>query len=343
MKILLISPIPHDELFDLKSYLKDRGHDVRFVGTQDFEEQYSYFVKKMHKLGIVWFKENYYKEMNENIKKIYLDFNPDLVFLTNGAGLKTDLLRFMKKKTKIVTWLFDSVKRDFMIKTHKNFCYYDRVFVFESDDIPYIKKQFGIEAEYCPIGYNNKKYFPQEIPKDIDIIFVGNASEKRVNILRKAAEYVFNHHLTMRIYGNWYDEKHFWKKYQFKKHNPVLFKYIINNKIVPGKVADLYRRSRICLNIHAAVHSGINPRTFDILGTRSFELLDERENYNDLIRPNIDVAIYKNADDLINKIDYYLAHKNERLQISNNGYECVKDKLSIGNCLENIFSTISTI
>lgn len=341
MKILLISPIPHDILFDLKNCLKDLNHDVYFIGTQDFEEQYTYVEKKIYKLGFVSLKENYYKKFNEKIKNIYLEFNPDLVFITNGGELDHQLLDFIKNKTKIIAWFFDSAKREFIAKSDKNFSYYDKIFVFEKNDIPYLKEKYGLEAQFCPIGYNNKKYYPIKKSNIIDITFVGNPSEKRISILREVAEYVDHHHLNMKIYGLWYNDKHFWKRYQFKKREPILFKYITNRIIPPETVADLYRQSKICLNIHIALHAGINPRTFEILGTKSFELIDKRNDYDNLIRPNIDVGVYENADDLINKIDYYLENEKEREQISNSGYEWIKDRLAMSNCMETILKMIS--
>lgn len=340
MKILLISPLPHEQLFELTSCLQDLNHEVLFKGTQDYEEQYTYIEKKMYKLGMTGLKETYYKKLNRRMRNAYLQFNPDLVLITNGSGLDPQLLKEMKQKTKIILWLFDSVKREFIAKTYQNFPCYDKVFVFEKNDIPFLKEKYGIEAEYCPIGYNHKKYYPLAEKANIDISFVGNPAENRISILREVVKYVHAHHLTMKIYGSWYNEQHFWKKFQFKKREPLLFKYTVNKQLPPQEVADLYRHSKICLNIHIDLHKGINPRTFEILGAKAFELMDQREDYYQLIRPGIDVAVYESTSDLIRKIDYYLAHEKERNEISAQGYEWVKNKLTMTNCLNAILKSL---
>lgn len=339
MKILLITPISHNKLFALQECLQSLNHEVCFFGTQSFEEQVAYAEKKLYKLGLGSLKEKYYRKLNEKIEKGYLEFNPDLVFITNGGGLSSQLLSLMKKKTNIIAWFFDSVKRDFMEETAENFVYYDKIFVFEKSDIPYIKEKYGLDVQYCSVGYNNKTYYPVSKEKNIDIVFVGNPSPKRIAILREVANYASSHNLTMQIYGAWYSEQHFWKKIQFKKRDPILFQYI-NNRTIPSEiVADLYRQSKICLNIHIAIHEGVNPRTFEILGTRSFQLIDKRQDYNELIRPNVDVVVYEDVADLISKIDYYLSKEKERNVFANNGYEWVKDRLSMSMCLKTILNT----
>ena len=88
--------------------------------------------------------------------------------------------------------------------------------------------------------------------------------------------------------------------------------------------------------MHGNDTTGLNPRTFEILATDSFELVEADRNFMNLIVPDRDVGVFNNADDLINKIDYYLSHEDERNLIARNGYEQVRNKISMVKCLQSM-------
>lgn len=53
-----------------------------------------------------------------------------------------------------------------------------------------------------------------------------------------------------------------------------------------------------------------------------------------------DLVLYDSVDDLIQKIDYYLSHEEERLQIAKNGYEKVKRYHTYDTRLTEILNTV---
>ena len=56
--------------------------------------------------------------------------------------------------------------------------------------------------------------------------------------------------------------------------------------------------------------------------------------------PGKDLVLYDSVDDLIQKIDYYLSHEEERLQIAKNGYEKVKRYHTYDTRLTEILNTV---
>ena len=56
--------------------------------------------------------------------------------------------------------------------------------------------------------------------------------------------------------------------------------------------------------------------------------------------PGEDLVLYDSVDDLIQKIDYYLSHEEERLQIAKNGYEKVKRYHTYDTRLTEILNTV---
>jgi len=65
----------------------------------------------------------------------------------------------------------------------------------------------------------------------------------------------------------------------------------------------------------------IKGRNFEIPGCRGFLISGYADNLSDYYEINKEVVCYKNSDDLINKIKYYLKNEKEREQIAQAGYE----------------------
>lgn len=94
-----------------------------------------------------------------------------------------------------------------------------------------------------------------------------------------------------------------------------------SEKVMPK----IFKCSKINLNITSrSIKSGISQRVFDILGCGGFLISNYQPELAEFFVPGEDLVLYESIDDLISKIDYYLSHEEERLQIAKNGYEKVK-------------------
>ena len=86
----------------------------------------------------------------------------------------------------------------------------------------------------------------------------------------------------------------------------------------------VFRRSKINLNISLrSIKSGIPLRAFDILGSGGFLLSNFQADFLDAFIPGEDFVYYESKEDLLNKIDYYLAHEDERIAITKSGHDKV--------------------
>lgn len=93
--------------------------------------------------------------------------------------------------------------------------------------------------------------------------------------------------------------------------------------------ADYYREtpyifyhSKINVNITLrSIKSGIPQRAFDIMGSQGFLLTNYQEDFLDYFIPDEDFVYYTDTEDLLQKIEYYLSHEKERLEIIQNCYE----------------------
>jgi spore maturation protein CgeB len=82
-------------------------------------------------------------------------------------------------------------------------------------------------------------------------------------------------------------------------------------------------RSQMTVNIHVDAAAGLagNIRMFEATGTGALLITEDASNIQDLYQPNIELVTYKNTSDLVEKIDYYISHPQERERIARAGQE----------------------
>ena len=83
--------------------------------------------------------------------------------------------------------------------------------------------------------------------------------------------------------------------------------------------------SKINLNLtNRPIKTGLPLRIFDIMGAGGFLISNYQAEIPELFVPGEDIVLYDSIPDLLSKIEYYLAHDEERKAIAKNGYEKVK-------------------
>lgn len=126
---------------------------------------------------------------------------------------------------------------------------------------------------------------------------------------------------------------------------PYLTKFIINELIIGKDLSDLYNKTKICINIHVGtylgMHTGPNPRTFELLACKAFEIIDEGHINQTILKNGRDLVEFNTPKDLIDKIDYYLKHEVERNNIANSGYATTKKYYNLQTLIEKIIKQIN--
>lgn len=107
---------------------------------------------------------------------------------------------------------------------------------------------------------------------------------------------------------------------------PVL-KNIQKPKLPLDAERKIYSSSTISLNVHESYQiqygGDCNERTFKVPACRGFQLVDNVTCIQDYFKINEEVVVYDSADDLIEKIHYYMNNPTERERIIEAGYKKV--------------------
>jgi len=112
------------------------------------------------------------------------------------------------------------------------------------------------------------------------------------------------------------------------------------NAVIPGATnlgpVDYYNEmpyvfagSKINLNISLrSITTGIPLRCMDIMAAGGFLLTNFQADLLRHFEPGVDFVYYESLEDCLDKIDYYLAHDEEREEIARNGQEKMRNEHS---------------
>lgn len=101
----------------------------------------------------------------------------------------------------------------------------------------------------------------------------------------------------------------------------------------------VFANSKINLNITLkSIQSGIPLRAMDIMGAGGFLLTNFQADFLDYFTPDEDFVYYNDAEDLLDKIEYYLSHEKERKEIARNGHQKVKQNHGFDRCFRNMLA-----
>lgn len=249
---------------------------------------------------------------------------PDLVLVLDAAGRpfpteQVDRLRAGAFRTAV--WLPDDPyhsDQTVAIAPH-----YDFVFTLESSIVPLYRELGCARVHHLPFAVNPR--FIRHVRVDesyrSDICFVGSAFWNRVHFFDEIAGYLARQRL--RIVGWWWDRLRNYALLADKIHGVWLS---------PEETAKHYSGAKIVVNLHRSTEDAshnsnsrnipahsVNPRLFEISSCATLQLVDNREELPGLYAPGRDIATFSTPGELVDKIEYYLTHEDERREMARRG------------------------
>lgn len=243
-------------------------------------------------------------------------FNPDYVMWTKLSVAEPVKVREHMRKYKTICWVFDlyiGYQREYRLTTHPAFT---ADYVFTTDG--------GHQDEFRTLGINHQCVrqgiwkeeaflFPKTPSKDV--IFVGSE-----NILNSGRM----------------------KQISFVEHNFPQFKWYgraDTNEVRGTALNELYAKTAIVIGDSVYSPNYWSNRVVETLGRGGFLIHQEveglKEEYPHLVT-------YKPGDfqDLKEKIDYYLANEDERVNIVNLNFEWVKENYTMDKKCKELISKL---
>lgn len=262
-------------------------------------------------------------KMNRDLIAYAKEIRPDFIFIQYGVFFTAKTIRALKATgAKVFGYVNDDpFSGDFPKYFWKKFLdscpEYDFIFSHRLKNIEDYKNTYGIDTEFFRSYYIKERNFHIETPDErykCDVGFIGHYEDDgRDEFLIKLVQGGYN----FKLYGSeWYRSKYY---DEFKK-------------LMGGDVQRLIEDYNIGLNsckIALVFLSHFNNdtytrRCFEIPAAGTFMLSTYTDDLATLFEPDKDAVFFKTPDELISKVDYYLAHDEERKKIAKNGYERVR-------------------
>lgn len=242
------------------------------------------FIKNGHTTINLDYRINRY---NLSSKFLTLNRDFDALFLQRGDWFPIELLKAIKRPR--FFWASELVSRcrdqDRLLKSGL----FEHIFVHSSNCKKTICSKKWITEDRISVllnGFDETVHFKiPNIKKDIDILFIGNILPRRKIWLEN-----------------------------LRKH----FKITVA-RAFGEEMTKLFNRSKIILNIHAEEYIDIETRVFETLGCGSFLLSEELSTDNPFSSGKHLIEV-SNIQEMIEKIEYYLVHDNEREYITYKGH-----------------------
>jgi spore maturation protein CgeB len=270
------------------------------------------------------------KIMNQKFLEVIKRDKPEYVFLPSVNDFYFDTLLSIKKispSTKVIMSFgdddvqFDNFSRYIMLFVDYGLLYQQR----------YIKKYVkeGFENIFYINGLNTDFFRPLNLKKIYDVTFIGGPSSTK-SLRYNYIKFLKDRGVKIRLFGSG------WDKYSE-------FKDIYGGPLESGEMVRVLNQSKInlCFSLNANGIPHIKGKFYEGSSCKTFVLTEFCKDYLDKFRDGKDIVTFKNKEDLLKKIDYYLKNSGEREKITNNSYKKIIRYFNFERQLKNIFKKTS--
>jgi len=285
--------------------------------------------------------DNLYYQSHSGLKQMYLDIeqkihevNANVLLVDNCPPYHPDYLRKLNiyKVLRIADGPISAYDRDFAY-LHA----YDHV-LYNS---PAYSRDMGMKEKLIYCGAKKVDFWshgsfdamcdPSKTEsnvlsgkRDIDVIFIGALHVGKMPFLAKIKK-ALGRRLRFHGLASLKQNVYFNLRYGF----PGWVTALPFSQYVP-----LYQRAKIGINLHnRGDYTTGNYRLFDLPANGVMQISDGGQYLEQFFSVGEEVVAYRDADDLIDKVQYYLAHNEERERIALNGFNRVQEDYRITRLL----------
>lgn len=344
MKILVVGD-GHSDIHEVAvvTAFNQLGHVVDSFFWLDYFKSTNFLVHLCLRLQNKFLIGPVIAKLNRGFVSKSLEFKPDLIFVYRGTHIKSSSIIAIKNALPACRILGynndDPYSHGHSLWLWKHFMkcvpLYDVMFAYRQHNVAEYLESGAKKVELLMpwfVPSKDKPKLPCEaIERKFDVVFIGHfEDDQRVQYLRKISESNFK----LGLFGpDWNRAPSFdW----LTKYQPVL----------PLR-GDLYRTTLLSSDIALCFLSALNRdtytrRCFEIPAMGVFMLCQYSSDLAQLFEDGVDAVFFHNPEDMMEKIQYYLHHGDERNQIAANGQSrVVRDKHDIVSRMNYVLQNIS--
>ena len=235
--------------------------------------------------------------------------------------LSPAFLQKLQSKYQFKTYLYDTdscnlypKRREFLFFIENELPLYGEIFSFSKVTAQFFAETKKFNATFLPFGAKPITNLITNIEKansEIDVLFVGSADLRRIFLLENIKDVVT-------IYGN-----------RWERNYPLMsdgLKKTVTDETVWGEqLQALLASAKIVININRThfygAGTGVNLRVFEALAAGAFLLTDYCDELTELFEIGKEIEVFRSNQELVEKVQYYLANPEKRFEIAKQGHE----------------------
>jgi spore maturation protein CgeB len=319
----------------------DKVDKIMFVGDKDpygsvYQMWYGVLKRRCkevyffdaYNIALCQGKEIMNKKFIEIIKK---ERPNEVFFLSKADKIELETLAEIKNavpETMLIFYLADDDTR------FENFSRYMVLFVDYGLIIhrKFLKRynQEGIKNAFYFFGTDTHFFSHQDIEKKYDVFFYGSPHKQTGRY--ETIKFLKDNRIKIYLGGRG------WEEYPDLKE--IYFGAIKNEDLV--KIIN-QTRINLCFSKNADGKGYLKARPFECGACRSFALVEDCSDYLNSFKIGKDIVMFKDNEDLLKKIRYYLSHEKEREIIAQNSQKIVLKYYSSDNELDKIIKHKKTL
>jgi len=248
-------------------------------------------------------KQNYgIDKMSQMLREAVYYYDPDILFYFNYHDwIEHDIWRELSDDLplKTIIWLADDHWR--YEETQPIWKLFNCVVTTDKEGYDKRRKEGLSNVLLSQWACNHFLYKNLNLPKIYDVSFVGRCYGKRLSFI----ETLRKEGIDVATFGQGWEN---------------------DRRISQSDLIKIYNQSKISLNISFASKDNkiqIKGRDFEAPGCGSLLVTKHSREIVKYFKPEKEIATYKDANDAVEKIKYYLENEDERKRVAKKGYERV--------------------
>jgi len=274
------------------------------------------------------------QRLYDEVRKRIISEGIDVLYVDNCAPYHPDWLRTLNvfKVLRMSDGPICAYDRDFAYAHAYDFLFYHSQAYSRDMGIAEKLSYIGVKhSAFLPLGVFDAAFTPaldeQSLfarERDIDVIFVGAMHIGKMPFLAKIKKALGP---RCRMHG----------LSSFKRNVYFNAKFGFPGWISPvdqAEYSSLYQRAKIGFNLHNRGKFTVGSyRMFELPANGVMQITDGDEYIDSFFQEGQEIVGYRNVDDLLAKIDYYLNNDSERIRIARNAYRRCMSEYRISSVL----------
>jgi spore maturation protein CgeB len=247
------------------------------------------------------------KEMNRQFLAVVEKEQPDYIFLwlMHEEFYPETLIKIKEISPKSISMCYNG-DDDYKFENYTShlFPLIDYFLSTQPNILPEYRKLGKPVSFSC--GADTQEFKPLGLKKEIDVSFVGTPKNDRIDFMR----FLIKNGINAKVFGAG------WEKYPEFKNAHL-------GEIDHHEFIEVINKSKIniCLSKNYFGGTHILERFFEINACRSFGLTEHASGYFPTFKEGEDIVTFRNKEELLNKVKYFLKNDKEREEIASKAYK----------------------